>query len=189
MWSIGVYMDFQPIITYSKRKTLAIKITPHGTIQVSAPRLTPKWYINSFIKSRILWIEKHLKTIENHKLSNNQLTLNETQIKAHRAHAKQTIPEQVLKWSQIMGVTHTKTRISSAKTRWGSCSFTNTISINWRLILLPEQCLEYVIIHELAHITEKNHSKNFWNIVEKYCPDYKTTRKTLQSHQLILHSM
>jgi predicted metal-dependent hydrolase len=182
-------MNFQPIITYSKRKTLAIKITPQGTIQVSVPRLTPKWYINSFIKSRSNWIEKHLKTIENYKHNHEQYALNETQIEKYKYHAKQAIPSMVENWSKIMGVEHTKTRISSAKTRWGSCSFTNTVSINWRLILLPKDCLEYVIIHELAHITEKNHSKNFWNIVEKHYPNYKQTRKTLQSHQLILYSM
>jgi predicted metal-dependent hydrolase len=182
-------MDFQPIITYSKRKTLAIKITPHGLVQVSAPKMTPKWYINSFIQSRSTWIEKHLTTISNRKLSIPHPNLNKTQIEEHKKHAKKSIIAKIETWSQTMNVVYEKTRISSAKTRWGSCSFTNTISINWRLILLPEECLEYVIIHELAHITEKNHSKNFWNIVETYCPDYKTTRKTLQSHQLILHSV
>jgi predicted metal-dependent hydrolase len=182
-------MDFEPIITYSKRKTLAIKITPQGSVQVSAPRLTPKWYINSFIRSRSTWIEKHLTVISRRELTNPKPNLTGDQIKTHKKQAKKVITSEVEKWSQIMHLTYAKTRISSAKTRWGSCSFTNTISINWRLILLPEECLEYVIIHELAHITEKNHSKNFWNIVETYCPDYKTTRKTLQSHQLILHSV
>jgi predicted metal-dependent hydrolase len=182
-------MDFQPLITYSKRKTLAIKITPQGSVHVSAPKLTPKWYINSFIQSRSSWIEKHLVAISRHKLIISQPSLDEFELKEHKKQAQKIINIQIEKWSRIMNLTYEKSRISSAKTRWGSCSFTNIISINWRLILLPEVCLEYVVIHELAHIIEKNHSKNFWNIVEKYCPNYKITRKTLQSYQLILHSV
>ncbi len=66
-----------------------------------------------------------------------------------------------------------KVRISSARTRWGSCSTSGTISLTWRLVMAPPEVIDYVIIHELAHIRVKNHSKNFWNLVASLMPDYK----------------
>jgi predicted metal-dependent hydrolase len=88
-----------------------------------------------------------------------------------------------------MNLQYKNLRLSSAKTRWGSCSGQNTISINWRLSILPEELLEYVIIHELAHIKEKNHSSKFWDLVSQFCPDYKQKRKELKGYGRILAAL
>ncbi|MCL2820659.1 MAG: M48 family metallopeptidase [Oscillospiraceae bacterium] len=74
-------------------------------------------------------------------------------------------------------------KITSAKTRWGSCSPEKNISFSWRLLMADEDTVDYVIIHELAHIIEMNHSQSFWNIVAKYCPDYKAGKKKLKALQ------
>ena len=75
-----------------------------------------------------------------------------------------------------------KVRISSARTRWGSCSTSGTISLTWRLVMAPPEVIDYVIVHELAHIKVKNHSKNFWNLVAGLMPDYKKHLGWLKKH-------
>lgn len=76
--------------------------------------------------------------------------------------------------------------IRSQSTRWGSCSSRRTISLNWRLIMTPPFVIDYIIYHELAHLTHMNHSKQFWSLVENYCPDYKKAERWLkQNHKLL----
>lgn len=75
-----------------------------------------------------------------------------------------------------------KVRISSARTRWGSCSTSGTISLTWRLIMAPPEVIDYVIVHELAHIRVKNHSKDFWSLVASLMPDYKKHLGWLKAH-------
>ena len=79
-----------------------------------------------------------------------------------------------------MGVSYEKVSINSAKTRFGSCSSRKTLNFSYRLALYPYEAIEYVCVHELAHLTEMNHSKKFWAIVEKYLPDYKERKKLLK---------
>ena len=93
----------------------------------------------------------------------------------------QTVFEEEMKyWSEVMSLKFTHLKLSSAKSRWGSCSGRNSISLNWRLILAPNEILTYVIIHELAHIKHKNHSKQFWDLVENYDSNWKNSRKFLK---------
>jgi len=75
-----------------------------------------------------------------------------------------------------------KIRISSARTRWGSCSTRGTLSFTWRLILAPQDVVDYVVVHELCHLRELNHSKNYWALVEEIMPDYKVRRAWLKKH-------
>ncbi|MEM3513203.1 MAG: M48 family metallopeptidase, partial [Thermoplasmata archaeon] len=81
-----------------------------------------------------------------------------------------------------------KIKITSGKTRFGSCTSKGYINLSWRLVLAPPEIIDYVIVHELAHLKEPNHSKKFWAVVEKFIPDYKTKRKWLKEngHLLIL---
>ena len=94
--------------------------------------------------------------------------------------AKEIIPERVHKYEEIMDLHTTKIGITSAKTRWGSCSAKNSVNFTWKLIMAGLDSIDYVIIHELAHIKEKNHSKNFWRIVSLYKPDYQNSRVKLR---------
>lgn len=93
--------------------------------------------------------------------------------------AANEIDKAFKKLCKITGLYPTKITIKSMKTRWGSCSSDGHISINFDIIYHERECLEYVIIHELCHLKFMNHSKDFWNLVEKYCPDRKKIRKIL----------
>ena len=78
-------------------------------------------------------------------------------------------------------------KISSAHTRWGSCSYLNSLSFTYKLILCPRAVVDYIIIHELSHTIEKNHSKKFWDIVEQYCPNYKSSELWLKENRQIIN--
>ncbi len=99
---------------------------------------------------------------------------------AHRAGTE--IMTQVTLWAQEMALTYGRVTIRDQKTRWGSCSSAGNLNFNWRLILAPPDVLAYVVIHELAHRAEMNHSARFWHIVARHCPAYQTHRAWLRTH-------
>jgi len=95
---------------------------------------------------------------------------------------RELITKQLEKYALEMGASYTDLTFSDTKSKWGSCSHDNRLQFSWRLIMAPVLVMNYVIIHELAHTTEKNHSRDFWKIVEKYTPSYRQSRKWLRDH-------
>ena len=106
----------------------------------------------------------------------------------YKARAAEIIPARVKTLADKFGFSYQRIRISSARTRWGSCSTRGTISISWRLVMAPPEVLDYVIVHELAHLKEHNHSRAFWAQVEAMMPDYRARRDWLKKngHHLAL---
>lgn len=96
------------------------------------------------------------------------------------AEANQVISRLVNELSAATGLVPAKVKVKNLKRSWGSCSGHNNVSFNWRLIMAPLQIIEYVVVHELCHIKEKNHSKNFWLLLERHIPDCKDIRKQLK---------
>lgn len=92
------------------------------------------------------------------------------------------LDDRLRHYSSIIGVTYKAVRIKSQKSRWGSCSSKSNLNFNWRLILAPDWILDYVIVHELCHLKHLNHSKDFWNTVGLYIPDYKTAVEWLKQN-------
>ena len=101
-------------------------------------------------------------------------------IKIYRILAKQLITQRVSYYSSIMGVTPSSVRVNSAKTRWGSCSSKKSLNFSWRIVLAEDDLIDYVVVHELAHLTEMNHSERFWNIVGQILPNYKVLKARLK---------
>ncbi|WP_415898436.1 M48 family metallopeptidase [Neptuniibacter sp. QD48_11] len=95
--------------------------------------------------------------------------------------AVQIISERVSYWAHKMGVQYNLLKYKSFKRRWGSCSARGEITLNWRLVFADKNIIDYVVIHELSHLTHLNHSPRFWALVEKYCPDWREKRSYLQS--------
>jgi predicted metal-dependent hydrolase len=100
----------------------------------------------------------------------------------YRAQARNVLTERVEFFAQKHGFKIGKIRISSARTRWGSCSSKDTLSFTWRLVMAPPDVIDYVVVHELCHLKEMNHSKAFWARVEAIIPDYKDRRKWLKDN-------
>lgn len=102
--------------------------------------------------------------------------------KRYRETAKEYFPKRAAYYAALLGVSYDRIRIAGQKTRWGSCSSNKTLSFNWKLMLAPPKVLDYVVVHEICHLREMNHSPRFWALVESLMPDYKQQRKWLKEN-------
>ncbi|MBP3401596.1 MAG: M48 family metallopeptidase [Clostridia bacterium] len=164
-------------IKYSARRTIALSIKDGGLL-VKAPFGTTREKIESVILSHRSWVEKHLRAEaeRNARIG----TLTDERIKELKKLAKKIIPSKVEYYSRIMGLKYGRITITSAKTRFGSCSSKGNLSFSYRLMLYPEAAIDYVVVHELAHLIEMNHSARFYRIVAAVMPDYKERQKMLK---------
>ncbi len=164
-------------IKRSSRKTLSLEITREAKILVRAPQRLRRDAIDAFVRKNKAWIDAHLKKREE---KNAREALDEAGIAELTALAKAVIPQRVAFFAKIMGVQPTGVKITSAKTRWGSCSGKNSLCFSYRVMIYPEKAVDYVVLHELCHILHHDHSKEFWQAVERYMPDYKAAQKMLK---------
>ncbi len=164
-------------IIRSKRRTLCLQIKRDGSVVVRAPFRTSERVIDDFVNKHTDWINKRLISVKSKK--EYEATDKETVEKLKRQ-AKEIILPRVSYFSEIMGVFPERVSINSARTRFGSCSSKKSLNFSYRLVFYPPEAIDYVCVHELAHLTEMNHSKKFWAIVEKYLPDYKERKKLLK---------
>ena len=171
----GEEMNYE--IIYSKRKTLCLQITNDLRIVVRSPHRVSKASIDDFVNKHSDWIEKKIAQMKS-RPAINELSCDD--IEALKKNTEEIIAPRISYYSNLMGLSPNKISISSAKKRFGSCSSQGNINFSFRLALYPQEATEYVIVHELAHLKEMNHSKKFWQIVEKYMPDYKERRKLLR---------
>lgn len=102
--------------------------------------------------------------------------------KRYRSAAREQFERRAAYYQRITGGTYTSVTVRDQKTRWGSCSSRGTLSFNYRLIFAPPVILDYVVVHELCHLTHMNHSKDFWDMVASVMPEYKVCRKWLRDH-------
>lgn len=163
----------------SARKTVGLEITSECEIIVRAPESMSDKAIAEFVASYRSWIEKKLPVAEKRAENNSNIDLKEKQL---RADAERVLPSLIEKYSHLTGLVPTSVRITSAKTRFGSCSGKNGICFSWRLMAYPAEAVEYVVLHEIAHIKHHNHGAGFYKLVEKYMPDYRERRKLLKNN-------
>ena len=162
----------------SRRRTMALEITRDGRIIVRVPQRTPQSVIDRFVASHTDWIATHLQK-QQHRAENHP-PLSEAEIAALRQKAREILPDRVAHYAALMGVAPTGIKITSAKTRFGSCSSKNSLCFSLYLMAYPEAAIDYVVVHELAHIRQKNHSPAFYAEVAKVMPDYKERLKLLK---------
>lgn len=99
-----------------------------------------------------------------------------------RGRARSEFESKIDTWGQLMDLMPEKLRVADQRSRWGSCSSRKTLSLNWRLMMAPESVLDYIVIHELAHLKEMNHSSRFWQLVAQFCPEYRQAEKWLKEN-------
>ena len=158
-------------IKRSNRKTLALEVRD-GRVIVRAPYGLAQGSIDAFIAQKRAWIEKH---VQNH--SKRQSTYPEPtpeQLDALTQLARIHLPDRVQVFAKCMGVSPSRVNITRAKTRFGSCSAKNSINFSCLLMRYPQEAIDYVIVHELAHILHKNHSAQFYQCIGAVLPDYKS---------------
>ena len=164
-------MLFEYKVIRSNRKTLAIQVTSDCEIIVRAPYGISDDRIDSFLHDKKLWLEKAVT--KQMQISKNKKDYSPDDIEALRQKAKKYFPSLVEYYSEIMQLYPTAVKINSAKTRYGSCSGKNSLNFSLYLMGKDPRFIEYVVVHELAHIKHHNHSKAFYELIERYMPDYK----------------
>lgn len=175
-------------IIKSRRKTIAIQVNSDLSVTVRAPYGVTEKYIEEFLNKNEAWISKQMNEIKAKKKSvefGNVENVTLDKIKALADQALKIIPARVEYFARIIGVTYGNITIRNQKTRWGSCSSKGNLNFNYQLYYLPDELLDYVVIHELAHRRYMDHSKEFWAEVEKYCPDYRERRQQLKKYKLV----
>jgi len=174
-------MDYK-IIRHHRRKKLLLTVSPTGEIAVKAGLLTPLKIIDNFVNANKDWIEKQQQFFAQ-KYHTRIITT-----KAERDSAKkQLLPVMislVQKYAAVMDVEPKSVKITVAEKRWGSCSGRDTVCFSYRCYFLSQKCKEYIVIHELSHLKEFNHSKEFYKTVQKYMPDYKQAEKELDGYYI-----
>ena len=159
--------DLQYEITYSKIKNIYIQIK-EGKVLIKAPKRISKKELETIIEQKKDWIEKNLEK-EKKKQEKKQLYTQEQ--------FKQIIEKNANELIRETGLIPNKIRIKDIKYAWGSCSSNKNITINQKLIAYSEIAIRYVILHELCHLKYMNHSKEFWDLVQRYMPEYKQVKK------------
>ena len=168
-------MDYT--IKYSNRRTVSLMIKD-GALIVKAPYGVSRRYLDKVVSDHALWVERSIERQKKKEAKFNYLT--DEDVIRLREKAKIIIRDRVEYYSKIMGLNYGRITITSAKTRFGSCSSKGNLSFSYRLMLYPDEAVDYVVVHELAHLREMNHSKNFYKIIEQVLPDYKERRKLLK---------
>ena len=182
----GTVYELPYTVIKSKRKTCSISINEDASIIFRVPLRTGNRQIMQLAEEKSHWIITHYLKIRENINSKPHSDLSEIQRKAlesrYKEAARSYIPKRAAYYNTITGGTYKRISIRDQKTRWGSCSSKGTLSFNWRLMLAPPAILDYVVVHELCHLTHMNHSKAFWQAVEAAYPDYRNARKWLKEH-------
>ncbi|MFA6521319.1 MAG: SprT family zinc-dependent metalloprotease [Candidatus Gracilibacteria bacterium] len=197
-------------IIRSRRRSIALHIAEDATLTVRAPMMTTLGYIKRLVFAKRAWIiKKQTHILKNGGGNKPKEFINDEEffylgkiyklktenyegvslakrrakmIEWYQAQALPKITERANFYSEKMGWKFKSISITKAERRWGSCSHNNAIHFSWKLIMAPLDVVDYVVVHELAHIPEKNHSKKFWDKVATILPDYKARRKWLREN-------
>jgi predicted metal-dependent hydrolase len=213
-------------IIRSRRRTIALEVTPHATLVVRAPHRVPHAYIEKMIREKSAWVLKKMEEMRkrpqaiNHSYAEGEIfwylgrpyplqivsderTLIErtdrlcvsrslqpgiqTAIKRwYMVEAEKEIHSRCMWFSMMTGYSPVSVRITDAHQRWGSCNHEGGLNFSWRLIQAPLSIVDYVIVHELVHLRQPDHSPKFWAKVEALMPDYKRRRDWLRENERLL---
>lgn len=172
-------------IVRSSRKTLSLQMKPDGHLVVRAPHRTSDRQIRQFVENNSAWIQKHRELIEQRRRQeemNPPPAITKETLKRLRSLASETIPPRVSYYANLMGVSYGRITIRAQKSRWGSCSAKGNLNFNCLLMLTPPEVQNYVIVHELCHRKQMNHSPAFWREVEQIMPEYRRHRLWLKKY-------
>ena len=171
-------MSMDYTLIRSRRRTLALAVTREAQVVVRAPLRCPQRQIDAFVESRRAWLEAALARQKERLAAHPPLT--EAEVEDLRRRAKAYIPGRVAHWAGVMGLQPSAVKITSARTRFGSCSGKNSLCFSLYLMQYPPEAIDAVVVHELCHMRHRNHSPAFYAEVARWLPDYREREKLLK---------
>ena len=175
-------MDYSYTLIRSRRKTISLEVREDGLI-VRAPNRTTKKEADAFVMKHASWIEKQRQKIALRKEQEAKVEkLSTEELEALAEKAMQVIPERVRYYAAQMGVSYGRITLRCQKTRWGSCSAKKNLNFNILLMLTPPEVIDSVVVHELCHLREMNHSAAFYELVYRYYPAYDKWNRWLKDN-------
>lgn len=170
----------------SARKSLGLEVRDANTVLARIPTRVSDRELKAFVENHRSWILEKTEVMaeREEKRKSTPAPPLELLSKTDRMKIQLKIGKRVRHYCEAMGVTVGYVTVKNQKTRWGSCSAKGNVNFNYQLAFLPDELLDYVVIHELAHRRHMNHSRAFWAEVEKYCPDYLERREQLKEYSL-----
>ncbi len=163
----------------SMRKTLALSVRKDGEVEVRAPYYTSDREIQLFTEKHSEWIRRQQQMLCR---TETAVKLSPEELENLADAARQDFPQRVRFYSVKMGLSYGRVTIRNQKSKWGSCSSDGNLNFNCLLMLAPDSVRDYVVVHELCHRRQMNHSPSFWAEVEKVLPDYRERRRWLKEH-------
>jgi predicted metal-dependent hydrolase len=189
-------------VRHPRARRYLIRVTDAGTVRVTLPRWGSKREAAAFAAREQAWIAKQLRArSERERLERERRTTNGAghpgdercvgagERRQLMARAKTELPPRLLELAARHGVTVTRISIRNQRWRWGSCSRSGHICLNWRLVTMPEEVRDYVLIHELMHLKRMDHSPKFWKLVAAACPGYQDARRWLRNSELRIRNL
>lgn len=174
-------------VRHPRARRYVVRVRADGIVRVTIPRWGSQRQARVFATEQRRWIEKQLRRFEIEKVRPGPCAgLAPDAEREVRARAKRELPVRLAELAAIHHVPVTRVSVRNQRWRWGSCSGSGHICLNWRLVLMPDDVRDYVIIHELMHVKRLDHSPKFWKLVAQACPEYESARRWLRTHQDML---
>lgn len=168
-----------------RTKRLSIAVSADASVTVTMPKWMPVLLAEKFLKEKADWIFKKINYFS--KLRDSGIIkISKTDYKKKKEKARELVNKNVLELNKFYNYKINRIAIRNQKTRWGSCSSKNNLNFNYKIIYLRPELIKYIIVHEICHLKEMNHSKRFWVLVEKTVPNYLALRKELKKQSLLL---
>jgi len=162
-------------VRHRRARRYLLRVDHDGRVRVTIPRGGSRREADAFLNRHLDWIAR-----ERSRLTPSALTFDERHV--HRQRARRELPARLLELAAEHGLTVARISIRNQRTRWGSCGRDGHISLNWRLILMPPEVRDYVLVHELMHLRRLDHSRAYWRLVAAACPAYREARQWLRTH-------
>jgi predicted metal-dependent hydrolase len=176
------FMDF---VRHPTARRYVIRVRPDGTVRVTVPRWGSRRYAELFAEQQRGWIERQRAQISD--APADRVGYTTEAITEFRRRAAHELPERLRHLAAHHGLRVSRISVRNQRSRWGSCSPSGHICLNWRLVLMPDTVRDYVLIHELMHLRRLDHSRHFWRLVAHACPDYERARQWLRENRRLLN--
>lgn len=173
------------VYTHKKSKTsssIKLAVYKNGDFIVTSPFFVSESSVYNFIIAKASWILKKIEYFKN-KPQKERIIHTAGEIIAYKKQAEYILSKRLLHFNAHYNFSYNRVTIKNVTTRWGSCSSKSNLNFNYKMALLPEELVDYIVVHELCHLREMNHSKKFWQLVEEKIPNHKELRKQLKFYQ------